>query len=56
MAPDWPCYRAVLENYVRLDGLDSCSIDDIELMLIAAGAWEDAGKRMREQAQARRKE
>ncbi len=38
-------YRCVGEHYVDLDGLDDCSIDDLDEMLIAHTAIEQARAR-----------
>lgn len=35
-------YRLVREHYVDLDGLDDCSLDDLDEMLIAHEAIEKA--------------
>jgi hypothetical protein len=35
-------WRVILEHYTTLDAADDLSIDDIELMCIAADAWHSA--------------
>lgn len=42
IADEFMYWRVVLERYVTLDAVDNLSIDDIELMCLAADAWHTA--------------
>ena len=38
----WPCYRLVLTGHVSLLELEQLSINDVDLMLDAVHAWDEA--------------
>ena len=38
----WPCYRLVLERYVTWSDLEQMSLDDVDLLNIAADDWLEA--------------
>lgn len=42
LAEEWDCWRLVAADWVKADGLDNMTFDDVHCACMALDAWEDA--------------